>query len=41
MDHLEREVMKRDELRTIVDRIAARELDPYSAASDLLKRALK
>ena len=41
MDHLEREVMKKDELRTIVDRIAARELDPYSAASDLLKRALK
>ena len=40
MDHLEREVMKRDELRTIVDRIAARELDPYSAASDLLARAL-
>src|SRR5438105_7853116 len=28
MDHLEREVMKGDELRTIVDRIAARELDP-------------
>ena len=39
MDHLEREVMKKDELRTIVDRIAARELDPYSAASDLLARA--
>src|SRR5438034_752173 len=40
MDHLEREVMKRDELQRIVDRIAAREVDPYSAASDLLKRAL-
>jgi GTPase len=40
MDHLERDVLQKGELATIVDRIAARELDPYSAASDLLARAL-
>jgi len=41
VDHLERNVMKPGELETIVDRIAARQLDPYSAAADLLKRAAK
>jgi LAO/AO transport system kinase len=41
MDRLEREVLAAGELQQIVDRIAARELDPYSAASDLLKRASK
>ena len=41
MDHLERDVLSSGELRSIVDRIAARELDPYSAAADLLKRALR
>jgi LAO/AO transport system kinase len=41
MDHLERSVTKPGELQAIVDRIAARELDPYSAAADLLKRAVR
>ena len=41
MDRLEREVLAPGELQRIVDRISARELDPYSAASDLLKRASK
>jgi LAO/AO transport system kinase len=41
MDHLEREVLATDELRAMVDRIAARELDPYTAANDLLGRALQ
>jgi LAO/AO transport system kinase len=41
MDHLERDVMEPNEMQTIVDRIAARQVDPYSAANDLLKRALK
>jgi GTPase len=41
MDHLERDVLGPGELGTIVDRIAARELDPYTAASDLLQRALE
>jgi LAO/AO transport system kinase len=41
MDHLERQVLARGELGAIVDRIAAREVDPYSAANDLLKRAIK
>ena len=41
MDHLEREVLHSGELGSIVDRIAAREVDPYTAANDLLRRALK
>jgi GTPase len=40
MDHLEREVLASGELGSLVDRIATREIDPYSAANDLLKRAL-
>jgi hypothetical protein len=41
MDHLEREVRGEGELASVVDRVAARELDPYTAANDLLKRALR
>jgi len=41
MDHLERCVVTPGELQAVVDRIAAREIDPYSAAADLLKRALE
>jgi LAO/AO transport system kinase len=40
MDHLERHVLKAGELAQMVDRIAAREVDPYTAAADLLGRAL-
>ena len=40
MDHLERQVLAAGELGAIVDRIAAREVDPYSAANDLLQRAI-
>jgi LAO/AO transport system kinase len=40
MDHLERQVLTAGELGEIVERIAAREVDPYSAANDLLKRAI-
>jgi LAO/AO transport system kinase len=40
MDHLERNVLAPGELAAIVERIAARTVDPYSAAQDLLKRAL-
>jgi LAO/AO transport system kinase len=39
MDHLERHVLAPDELGGIVDRIAARELDPYTAATTLLRKA--
>ncbi|MGH9141402.1 MAG: methylmalonyl Co-A mutase-associated GTPase MeaB [Vicinamibacterales bacterium] len=39
MDHLERRVLQSGELAAIVDRIAAREVDPYTAANDLLARA--
>jgi LAO/AO transport system kinase len=40
MDHLEREVLASGELGSIVDRIATRELDPYTAANELLRRAV-
>ncbi len=40
MDHLERTVLAPGELGSVVDRIAARELDPYTAAHALLTRAL-
>ena len=40
MDYLERGVLGPGELASIVDRLTARELDPYSAAADLLARAL-
>jgi LAO/AO transport system kinase len=40
MDHLERHVLASGELTAIVDRIAAREVDPYTAADDLLRRAV-
>jgi LAO/AO transport system kinase len=40
MDRRERDVLEPGELETIVDRIAAREIDPYSAAAKLLQRAL-
>jgi LAO/AO transport system kinase len=40
MDHLERQVLVPGELGAIVERIAAREVDPYTAANDLLQRAI-
>jgi GTPase len=41
MDHLERQVLAPNELAQAVNRIAAREVDPYTAAASLLERALK
>ncbi|MGQ0734084.1 MAG: methylmalonyl Co-A mutase-associated GTPase MeaB [Acidobacteriota bacterium] len=40
LEHLERRVLEPGELQQLVDRITAREIDPYSAAADLLARAL-
>jgi LAO/AO transport system kinase len=40
MDYLERKVLVDGELGAVVERIAAREIDPYSAASELLNRAI-
>ena len=39
MDHLEREVLAAASSAAIVDRIAAREVDPYTAADDARARA--
>ena len=41
MRRLETDVLRPGELDAIVDRIASRELDPYTAANDLLRRALE
>jgi LAO/AO transport system kinase len=41
MDHLERQVLAPGEFGSIVDRIATREVDPYSAANELLRRAVQ
>jgi len=41
MEHLEREVLAPGEIETVVDRIAAREIDPYAAADLLLGRVLR
>ena len=41
MDHLERDILAEGELAAIVERIAAREMDPYTAATDLLRRATR
>ena len=41
MDHLERRTLHAGELDEIVDRVASRQLDPYTAAQDLLTRALR
>jgi hypothetical protein len=41
MKHLEDGVLEKGEFARLVDRIAAREVDPYSAAQSLLARALK
>jgi len=39
MERLERGILAEGELASIVDRIAAREIDPYTAANELLERA--
>ncbi len=41
MSHLERHVLERGEFETIVNRIASRQIDPYTAAGELLRRAVK
>jgi putative protein kinase ArgK-like GTPase of G3E family len=40
MDHLERHVLGPGELAATVERIAHRELDPYTAANALLERTI-
>jgi LAO/AO transport system kinase len=40
MEHLERDVLAPGELGALVDRIVSREVDPYTAANELLQRAV-
>jgi LAO/AO transport system kinase len=39
MTHLERQALGAGELAALVDRVAAREIDPYSAADQLVRKA--
>jgi len=39
--HVERRVLERGELQRTLERIAAREIDPYSAVDDIVARTLK
>jgi LAO/AO transport system kinase len=41
VQHVERAVLAPGELQRLVERIAAREVDPYSAVDDILSRALR
>lgn len=41
LDHVERTLLGEGEFEALVDRIAAREIDPYSAAEAILSRSLK
>ena len=41
MAHLEQRVLAPGELAAMVDRVAARELDPYTAADQLVRRSLR
>jgi LAO/AO transport system kinase len=41
LEHVEQRVMATGEFEQLVDRIAKREVDPYTAASDILAKALK
>ena len=40
LQHVERDVLTDGELGRILDRVAAREIDPYTAVDDIMKRAL-
>ena len=41
MEHVEQSVLATGEFNALVERIAKREVDPYTAASDILSKALK
>ena len=41
LDHLEKNVLAAGELQQVLERIAARETDPYTAAAEIMRRALK
>jgi len=41
MEYVERDLLDPGQFQTLVDRIAKREIDPYTASSDILSRALR
>jgi LAO/AO transport system kinase len=40
MTHLERQVLDEGELNAVIDRVVARDIDPYTAAEELVRRAV-
>ena len=40
LEHVEHEVLAPGEFETLLSRIAARQIDPYSAAAEILDRSL-
>ena len=40
MEHVEHQLLASGDFEALIDRIARRELDPYTAASDILERAI-
>jgi putative protein kinase ArgK-like GTPase of G3E family len=40
LDHVSRQVLRDGEFESVLERIAARSLDPYTAANDIVARAL-
>ena len=41
LDHVERKVLAPGEMEQVLERIASRKVDPYSAAAEILKRTIK
>jgi len=41
MEHIEHNLLGAAEFEALIDRIARREVDPYTAASDILSKVLK
>ncbi len=41
LDHVERHVLEPGEAESLLDRLTARELDPYTAAAEILARAIR
>jgi putative protein kinase ArgK-like GTPase of G3E family len=41
LEHVEQQVLAPGELAAILERIASRQVDPYSAVDDILRRAVR
>jgi putative protein kinase ArgK-like GTPase of G3E family len=41
LEHVERQILAPGEMEAVLERIASREIDPYTAAAEILRRTLK